>query len=503
MTIILNCDIVINTYDKAGNIETVTENGKLVARYKYDGLNRLSREDNVKFGTVIYRYDSAGNILSKTQYAYTLNDELGEVVNEYEYSYRQHGWRDQLLSFNGIKCEYDFLGNPLSYKGRTLTWQGRRLISYGIENKKATYSYDFNNVRTSKTATDGTTSITSKYIYDGNNLIAEQRSVKGPDKDKSVWIYYIYGVDGIAGFKFEDKVYLYRKNVQGDITHIYRKDTDKLVEVAHYAYDAFGNTEILSQTDKIGALNPFRYRGYYFDIETKLYYLISRYYDPETCRFISADGIEYLDPETLGGLNLYAYCGNNPVMMTDEDGTMPKWLKWLIAGVVTVALVAGAVALTVWSGGAFATPLAAAAAQLLASTVTGAAVGATLSLSQSIASGNIDLGTFFIDTGIGAISGAIAFGADKMLSIVGKATGLYLNEMMIGGVRVGDVFGNVLPSLFNNFFKVAGGVLAGMFIDKNLESVFKRNQGSLSDRFLSNIQGGIFSNILDFIKNLW
>ena len=189
-------------------------------------------------------------------------------------------------------------------------------------------------------------------------------------------------------------------------------------------------------------------------------------------------------------------------MMTDEDGTMPKWLKWLIAGVVTVALVAGAVALTIVSGG-IASPTLHVLASLGASILTGTATSATMSLSQSIASGDIDLRTFGIDIGIGAISGAIAFGADKMLSIVGKATGLYLNEMMIGGVRVGDVFGNVLPSLFNNFFKVAGGVLAGMFIDKNLESVFKRNQGSLSDRFLSNIQGGIFSNILDFIKNLW
>ncbi len=396
------------------------------------------------------------------------------------------------------------MGNPLSYKGRTLTWQGRRLISYGIDNKQATYTYDFNNVRTSKTATDGTTSVTSKYIYDGNNLIAEQRTIrKDNEQAKTFWLYYIYGVDGIAGFKFEDKVYLYRKNVQGDITHIYRKDGNKdLVEVAHYAYDAWGNTEILSETDKIGSLNPFRYRGYYFDIETKLYYLISRYYDPETCRFISADGIEYLDPETLGGLNLYAYCCNNPVMMTDEDGTMPKWLKWLIAGVVTVALVAGAVALTIVSGG-IASPTLHVLASLGASILTGAATSATMSLTQSIASGDIDLRTFGIDIGIGAISGAIAFGADKMLSIVGKATGLYLNEMIIGGVRVGDVFGNVLPSLFNNFYKVAGGVLAGMFIDKNLESVFKRNQGSLSDRFLSNIQGGIFSNILDFIKNLW
>ena len=94
------------------------------------------------------------------------------------------------------------------------------------------------------------------------------------------------------------------------------------MQVAHYAYDAYGNFEILQgkEENSIANINPFRYRGYYYDTETGLYYLISRYYDPETCRFISADSIEYLDPETLGGLNLYAYCGNNPVMSIDPDG---------------------------------------------------------------------------------------------------------------------------------------------------------------------------------------
>ena len=283
------------------------------------------------------------------------------------------------------------MGNPLSYKGRTLTWQGRRLISYGIENKKATYSYDFNNVRTSKTATDGTTSITSKYIYDGNNLIAEQRSVKGPDKDKSVWLYYIYGVDGIAGFNFEDKVYLYRKNVQGDITHIYRKDGNKdLVEVAHYAYDAWGNTEILSETDKIGSLNPFRYRGYYFDIETKLYYLISRYYDPETCRFISADGIEYLDPETLGGLNLYAYCCNNPVMAIDPEGTKLKWWQKLLIGLGGIVIIAALAVATIVTGGAAAGLAGAIAVGALKGALIGAAVGAAVGAGIGYAVGGID-----------------------------------------------------------------------------------------------------------------
>ena len=67
--------------------------------------------------------------------------------------------------------------------------------------------------------------------------------------------------------------------------------------------------------------NPIRYRGYYYDQDTKLYYLNARYYSPEWRRFISPDDTAYLDPETPNGLNLYVYCGNNPVMNTDPNGT--------------------------------------------------------------------------------------------------------------------------------------------------------------------------------------
>ncbi len=97
--------------------------------------------------------------------------------------------------------------------------------------------------------------------------------------------------------------------------------------VAQYIYDAWGNHKVLdgngkadSNSDSIGHLNPFRYRGYFFDVETLLYYCNSRYYDPKTGRFISPDDISYLDPETIGGLNLYAYCQNNPAMYADPTG---------------------------------------------------------------------------------------------------------------------------------------------------------------------------------------
>ena len=96
--------------------------------------------------------------------------------------------------------------------------------------------------------------------------------------------------------------------------------------MVNYTYDAWGNHKITDKdgnevTGGIGVLNPFRYRSYYYDTETGLYYLQTRYYDPEIGRFINMDGVDYADPETINGLNLYAYCGNNPVMNIDPNGT--------------------------------------------------------------------------------------------------------------------------------------------------------------------------------------
>ena len=70
-------------------------------------------------------------------------------------------------------------------------------------------------------------------------------------------------------------------------------------------------------------MNPIRYRGYYFDNDLNMYYLLTRYYDPKIGRFINADAIEYLKPQNINGLNLYAYCSNNPVMNVDPTGHEP------------------------------------------------------------------------------------------------------------------------------------------------------------------------------------
>ena len=113
--------------------------------------------------------------------------------------------------------------------------------------------------------------------------------------------------------------YYYRKNLQGDIIGIINAVGTELVS---YSYDAWGN--ILWTEDDSGRnlaeLNPFRYRGYYYDTETGLYYLNSRYYDPKVGRFINADEIDYLGEDAEFSCNLYAYCANNPVIGYDPNG---------------------------------------------------------------------------------------------------------------------------------------------------------------------------------------
>ena len=91
--------------------------------------------------------------------------------------------------------------------------------------------------------------------------------------------------------------------------------------VVSYSYSAWGEVESVTgtQASTIGQKNPLRYRGYYYDGETGFYYLNSRYYDPETCRFLNADGYVSTGQGILG-YNMYAYCGNNPVNRYDPTG---------------------------------------------------------------------------------------------------------------------------------------------------------------------------------------
>ena len=93
--------------------------------------------------------------------------------------------------------------------------------------------------------------------------------------------------------------------------------------MVEYTYDIWGKLVSVtgSLADTVGAINPLRYRGYYYDTETQLYYLQSRYYSPDLMRFISQDDpVLSNDQGQPIGSNLYTYCLNNPVMKMDLTG---------------------------------------------------------------------------------------------------------------------------------------------------------------------------------------
>ena len=100
--------------------------------------------------------------------------------------------------------------------------------------------------------------------------------------------------------------------------------------VVNYRYDSWGKLISItgSMAGTLGKDNPYRYKGYYYDDETRMYYLKSRYYQPEICRFISADDEDVLidTHANLSNKNLYLYCDNNPVLKADEEGQIAVWL---------------------------------------------------------------------------------------------------------------------------------------------------------------------------------
>ena len=124
--------------------------------------------------------------------------------------------------------------------------------------------------------------------------------------------------DSVCGIICNDVPYYFKKNLQGDIIAIVDKDAK---EVARYSYDAWGACTVVSASNVIGYANPFRYRGYYYDIENNLYYLNSRYYDPAVGRFINADEAVLSTLNTnLIAHNLFTYCYNNPIINADYTG---------------------------------------------------------------------------------------------------------------------------------------------------------------------------------------
>ena len=203
------------------------------------------------------------------------------------------------------------------------TWSGRNLSAFQYADGSCNaYLYNADGIRTSKYYydADGNVTGTIKYTLDGNKIVAESRNGTN--------LYYLYDDTGaIMGISYGYDTYTFAKNPQGDVIGIYSGGT----LVAKYEYSAYGQilsitnasgVDISNNSSHIANLNPFRYRGYYYDTETGFYYLQTRYYDPVVGRFINRDTSEILTatPTSLTDKNLFAYCDNNPIMRIDQGG---------------------------------------------------------------------------------------------------------------------------------------------------------------------------------------
>ena len=310
-------------YDDNGNITKITLSTGAQYRYTYDDLGQLLREDNTALGrTYVYAYDYAGNITKKYTYALTAaNVTPTNPISTYVYGYGDDDWGDLLTSYRGQTITYDEIGNPLSYyNGRqyTFTWEnGRRLATATVGGTNLSFTYNDEGIRTSKKVGN------AEHIYhlNGTQIVFEEYG--------ETVIVYLYDAEGSpVGMQYRMgnadagvfEEYWFEKNLQGDIVAVYDGEGTKLIS---YTYDAWGNFVTTYHngctSSHHASLNPFRYRGYYYDTELGMYYLQSRYYDPVVGRFLNAD-VYISTGQGLLGYNMFAYCNNNPVLLYDPNG---------------------------------------------------------------------------------------------------------------------------------------------------------------------------------------
>ncbi len=294
-------------YDTLGNITKVIQNGTTLAEYIYDEQSQLIEE---KYSTCAeywyYEYDTAGNIRNKRK------DKSAWSWNT-TFDYTDSQWGDLLTSVNGNQLTYDEIGNPLHYwnvSGQLwrFTWQnGRELETATDGYKRIIYSYDVSGIRIEKMV-DG---VRHYYTYIGDQLVEETYG--------NHCIHFAYDEQGRPySMTYDGTKYYYVLNLQGDVVAI--TNASGGIE-AEYEYDAWGYIRSVEDVNGIGAVNPLRYRGYYYDEETGFYYLNSRYYDPEIGRFINADTTDILGIQgDFYDKNLFAYCDNNPVVRKDTTG---------------------------------------------------------------------------------------------------------------------------------------------------------------------------------------
>ena len=392
-------------YDANNNLTAIKKNGATLHTYTYDSLGQLTSWYNAATDkTVRYGYYKGGNLKN----IYDGEDTVSFVYNNGD------GIADRLMVYDGQLLSYDEIGNPLKFRdGISMTWKnGRQLATLTNGQTSASYDYDESGIRTKKTVNG----VTTTFQLDGSKIVSENRN-------GTVQSYFYDENGSVLGIVYGGENYYFRKNFRGDVLAVLNASGEVVVE---YSYDPWGNILAVngSLASTLGADNPFRYRGYYYDTESCFYYLNSRYYDAKVCRFVNADDASTLTatPTGLTDKNLYAYCDNNPIMRRDGDGEF-----WhILVGAAVGALVSGIVKVVEnvatgedWNKGLAKEMLTGAASGALAATGASVAVMAVGSAAISMAGNvadqiernngieNFDMGEMVYEGVVGGILGAV------------------------------------------------------------------------------------------------
>jgi RHS repeat-associated protein len=465
-------------YDDLGNVKMIqTLDG--IYEYDYDFMGRLVEEYNpVLNQTIKITYDNQ-NIAYKKYYA----GQSSTLVKQMEYLTNNE---DQLLYLgiteNGnetpLSISYDskYIGNPTQIGNKSLVWEGRRLKEISSDNIH--YTYNEQGIRTSKDV-DG---VITKYYLRDKDIIAEETGGV-----KTVFIYN--DENELIGFEYQGNYYFYEKDLLGNITNII--DTNGIIMVT-YKYDAWGNwinkssaSNGTSLGDTLVIINPFIYKGYYYDKETDWYYLKSRYYCPKLSRFINMDHVDNLEPGEHVNLNGFIYCANNPVMHIDENGN--KWWKKVIKVVAIVAITAVVVTAVVASAGG-AAALAGVGASLL-----GASAG-----TASVVASTVTVGSFIVAGGIAAI------GVNEAID-AGTGNNIIRDNIMSGNQKAYDITKYTLlgaGALIITAGVFAPSILKNSFTDTNFNGNNLKLSGQDPYSILTNTRrGGYQTNIFDKLGN--
>ncbi|MFG3613417.1 DNRLRE domain-containing protein [Rummeliibacillus stabekisii] len=291
-------------YDKSGNIkEEKTLTG--TSHYDYDGNNQLTKETLPNGDTIDYEYDKVGNRIKKIQ---------NSKADTFEYNSA-----NQIETKNGVSYSYDYDGNltqdeNYKYEYNVMGQQTRVVNLNGKE--IASYEYDENGLRTKKIIGD----LSHEYFYDNEVLMLEVVKKKNEVQEYRYYQWNGYTPLGViikekdTSGEWKNHVFHYWTNQRGDVISI-RDNVGK--EVGSYEYDAYGN--VISLEGDVAKDNPIRYAGYYYDEETKNYYLQARYYNPTNGTFLALDPHPGDDDEPLSQ-NGYTYANNNPVLNIDFNG---------------------------------------------------------------------------------------------------------------------------------------------------------------------------------------